>query len=148
MEIFPFVWYGSNPVSGIVRETRGPMEARTAEQDPISQEWLDSMAKRQDLLRRMFLVFVREEPQRIDKIGAALAAGDTQTLRFLTHGLKGAAATLGAAPIRASCQTLEGAALSGDLSRATALFQDLSREMQRAYDFMSAWLAALPPPPA
>jgi HPt (histidine-containing phosphotransfer) domain-containing protein len=118
-----------------------------SDHEPISREWLAAMTKRQALLRRMFAVFVREEPQRIDRIGAALAAGDAGELRFLTHGLKGSAATLGAEPIRCCCQALEGAALAGDMAKAGERFRELCREMQRAYEFMNDELSRLPAPP-
>lgn len=55
-----------------------------------------------------------------DELARAAAAGDFEALRRAAHGLKGAAASVGATALHEAMQTLEHAATQGDTATADA----------------------------
>ncbi len=108
----------------------------------IDPEWLEKMlTSRRDFLSRMFEVFVREEPLRLEKTEKALESGDMEILRFLAHSIKGATATMGAYGAKEHAAALEQAAKRQDLDDARRQFGLLAQEMSRVLDFMRGFLA-------
>ncbi|NEP77080.1 MAG: response regulator [Okeania sp. SIO3B3] len=108
---------------------------------PVDREWLDKMlAGREDFLKRMFSVFLAEEPKRLDKLRQALEDMDMEQLRFLGHSTKGASATLGASGARDHAHALELAAQSGDGEAVKTAHNLLHEEMQRVFGFMRRFL--------
>jgi HPt (histidine-containing phosphotransfer) domain-containing protein len=107
----------------------------------IDSKFLESMADRRPFMKRMFTVFISQEPKRIQSIKDALSSGDVETLRHLAHSLKGGAATIGVERVRECCLQLENACKTGDLDKAMALMDDLEEEMRNAYEFMFNYLA-------
>ncbi len=108
----------------------------------IDPEWLEKMlASRRDFLKRMFEVFVREEPLRLEKTEKAMESGDMEILRFLAHSIKGATATMGAYGAKEHAAALEQAAKRQDLDDARRQFGLLAEEMSRVLDFMRGFLA-------
>lgn len=117
-----------------------PAEPAPANQ-AIDQEWLDKMlVARKPFLARMFAVFVKEEPLRLEKTRKALDAGDMEILRFLAHSIKGATATMGAYGAREYAAALELAAKRQDLDDAKRQYALLAEEMDRVLDFMRDFL--------
>ncbi len=115
-------------------------------QAAIDPAWFESLrTKRPDFLRRLFEVFMREEPRRLDALADALAAADMEQVRYLSHSLKGAAATMGATGVKDYCLQVEMAAKAGDLPAAKALLPDLRLEMDRVYAFMADFVAKAGP---
>ncbi len=107
----------------------------------IDLEWFGKMlSSRKDFLRRMFEVFVREEPLRLDKTKKALEAEDMEILRFLAHSIKGATATMGAYGARDHAAALEKAAKATDLQEAKCQYARLAEEMARVLAFMQEFL--------
>lgn len=106
--------------------------------DPI---FLESMAGKQPFLKRMFTVFISQEPKRIQEIKDALRSRDVERLRHLAHALKGGAATMGVQRVRDCCLALENASREQDLKTARTLIPDLESEMRNAYAFMFNYLA-------
>lgn len=108
----------------------------------IDRGWLDKMlTSRRDFLKRMFEVFVREEPLRLEKTQKALEAEDMEILRFLAHSIKGATATMGAYGAKEHAAALEQAAKRQDMDDARRQFGLLAEEMSRVLDFMRGFLA-------
>lgn len=107
----------------------------------IDLEWFGKMlSSRKDFLRRMFEVFVREEPLRLKKTQKALEAEDMEILRFLAHSIKGATATMGAYGARDHAAALEKAAKTSDLQEAKSQYARLAEEMARVLEFMQGFL--------
>lgn len=113
------------------------------EKHPIEKEWLERMEKqRSDFLVRLFSVFMQNEPERVEKIRKAVEDGNMEELQFLSHSLKGAAATMGAERVRSCSLDLENAAKEQDLERSVALLERLEHEMDRTYAFMEEYVTA------
>ncbi len=89
----------------------------------------------------MFEVFVRDEPERLNELKEAVAAGDMRRISFLAHSLKGATATLGAGPARDAAATLDQAAKTGDQKTCERAHRILEHEMTRLLSFMRDHLA-------
>jgi HPt (histidine-containing phosphotransfer) domain-containing protein len=90
-------------------------------------------------LSRLFEVFLAEEPRRIAKLDAAVAAGDLETVNFLAHSLKGAAATMGMERLCDAARELEQAAKdsgTADLADRLALVE---REVQAVFAVVRAF---------
>jgi len=111
------------------------------ETEVINREFLESMAERRPFVKRMFAVFISQEPKRIQQIKNALHEEDAEKLRHLTHSLKGGAATIGVERVRDCCLELENVSKSGDLTSAPELMDALEQEMRDAYAFMFNYLA-------
>ncbi|CCH47580.1 Hpt domain-containing protein [Pseudodesulfovibrio piezophilus] len=107
----------------------------------IDSKFLDSMAGKQPFLKRMFTVFISQEPKRIQEIKDALGSQDVERLRHLAHALKGGAATMGAGRIRDCCLLLERASKAKDMNAAQSHLSELELEMRHAYAFMFNYLA-------
>lgn len=111
------------------------------EKEVIDSKFLESMADRRPFMKRMFTVFISQEPKRIQNIKDALKSGDVEKLRHLAHSLKGGAATIGVERVRECCLQLENACKAGDLNTAMSLMDELEEEMRQAYEFMFNYLA-------
>lgn len=112
-----------------------------AEKEVIDSRFLDSMSGKQPFLKRMFTVFVSQEPKRIQDIKNALDTQDIEQLRHLAHALKGGAATMGVERVRDCCLLLENASKANDMNAARDHLTLLEAEMRNAYAFMFNYLA-------
>jgi len=111
------------------------------EKEIVESKFLESMAKKRPFLKRMFTVFISQEPKRIQEIRDALNSRDVERLRHLAHALKGGAATMGVARVRDCCLNLENASKAKDMEAAMAHMATLENEMRHAYAFMFNYLA-------
>ncbi|MFP4501599.1 MAG: Hpt domain-containing protein [Candidatus Hydrogenedentota bacterium] len=94
------------------------------------------------LLQETVEIFLEDTPGDIARLQSLLAAGDWQGAARASHSVKGAAATVGAARLRALALVMEGAAQSGDAAQSAAL----APLLDEAYaGFRRAALAALWP---
>lgn len=107
----------------------------------IDTRFLESMNAKRDFLKKMFAVFVSQEPKRIQDIQDALMAGDIERLRHLAHSLKGGAATIGAERVRECCLLLENATKANDMDMARQHFNNLEHTMRDTYAFMFNYIA-------
>lgn len=107
----------------------------------VNKEWLELMsASRKDFVKRLFRVFIKEEPKRVESILQAMADQDFSSLGYLAHSLKGAAATMGTDRVRDLCTALDKAAKSSDLKAANSYVAKLPEEMDKVYVFMNDYL--------
>ena len=107
----------------------------------IDSKFLESMAGKQPFVKRMFAVFISQEPKRIQEIKDAFKSHDVERLRHLAHALKGGAATMGVQRVRECCLKLEKASKAEDMSAVTEHIDALESEMRHAYAFMFNYLA-------
>jgi HPt (histidine-containing phosphotransfer) domain-containing protein len=109
--------------------------------EPINQNWLESMAStKKDFTKKLFEVFIRDEPARVIKIKEAYKSNNFNELKYLAHSLKGASATMGADRVRESCLKLEKSALKNDAAVIEANLKELEEEMEHLYQFMKKFL--------
>ena len=111
------------------------------EKEIIDSKFLESMANKRPFLKRMFTVFISQEPKRIMEIREALNSREVERLRHLAHSLKGGAATIGVERVRECCLNLEKASKAEDMDAALANMEKLETEMRHAYAFMFNYLA-------
>lgn len=120
----------TQPAAAPTAAAAAPIDQRP----PVDVEWLTRMrTTKPDFLRRLFEVFLAEEPKRVASLRKAISQGDTEMIRYLAHSLKGAAATLGMERVRDACRELEFAAREGDPARFAAFHQCISAEMDAVY---------------
>jgi HPt (histidine-containing phosphotransfer) domain-containing protein len=97
------------------------------------------------LYRRVLRQFLRHHAGAPQRTRAALAAGDTDTLKTLVHGLWGTAEPIGAAGLAQRAQALDRALAAG--ASAQALVADVAallEELQRLLDAIGQALTAGP----
>jgi HPt (histidine-containing phosphotransfer) domain-containing protein len=83
-------------------------------------------------------LFLADAPAGVREITDAFAGNDLKTVGLLAHRLKGSALTFGAHKLGEICQGLELAGKAGELSKAQALFTQLTPECSRVYDALRA----------
>ena len=109
---------------------------------PINVEWLTHMREQKpEFLRRLFDVFLAEEPKRLAALVQAVFEQDVEKTRFLAHALKGGAATLGLERLRDASKALEYAARDNDQAAMAALLVPVTREMELVFLSMRTALA-------
>ena len=79
--------------------------------DAISDGWPEDFLE-------IFKEFVRDLPEDLDRVAAAIAAGDSAAAKRHAHQAKGSAANFGFERVRASALAMEDAAKAGDLAQA------------------------------
>ncbi|GAB6125463.1 Hpt domain-containing protein [Humidesulfovibrio idahonensis] len=103
----------------------------------INAEWLAHMLEaKPDFLKRLFEVFMNEEPVRLAALVAAVVMSDVEQVRYLAHSLKGAAATMGMERLRDACRELEFAAKDGDSAAISARLVPVTQEMESVFALM------------
>lgn len=107
----------------------------------IDAKFLDSMEGKKAFVKKMFAVFVSQEPKRIQQIRESLESGDVETLRHLAHSLKGGSATIGAERVREDCLLLEKATKANDMTAAKECFNKLEHDIHDTYAFMFNFIA-------
>jgi histidine phosphotransfer protein HptB len=105
---------------------------------PISEEWLERFSRRPDFLKRLFEVFLAEEPRRVEAIRAAVANRDQMLTGFLAHALKGAAATMGMERLSDACRLLEQTAKEGRCGEFATLFAAVEAEIAAVFTAIRA----------
>ncbi|GAB7023009.1 Hpt domain-containing protein [Salidesulfovibrio brasiliensis] len=107
----------------------------------IDTKFLASMQEKKPFVKKMFAVFVSQEPKRIQQIRESLESGDVETLRHLAHSLKGGSATIGAERVREDCLLLEKATKANDMDAARECFSKLEHDIHDTYAFMFDYIA-------
>lgn len=78
--------------------------------------------------REVLEEYLATAPQDVQKLRAAIAAGDAPAAGAAAHALKGASATIGAKGFAALALELEHAGKQADLSRAPAILARMEHE--------------------
>ena len=71
-----------------------------------------------EILEEILRMFLEQGPERMAKVEAALARAEAKELERESHGLKGAAATLGMEPLRVASYAVERLAGGGCVDEA------------------------------
>lgn len=92
----------------------------------------------QDFLIEMIDLFLEHAPRRLEAARAAYGESDFQTLYRAAHSLKSTAGNLGARPLQAVAERVEGLAAAEDGEEIPPLLDD----MERRYEQVRAELQA------
>ncbi|EPR44097.1 PAS/PAC sensor hybrid histidine kinase [Desulfovibrio sp. X2] len=136
---------GGTPPEATEAPAQAPVDAPKIPDvmEVMDKAWFEKMSTtRHDFLKRMFDVFVREEPARLRALEEAVKEGNLKRISFLAHSLKGATSTLGAGAAREQAAALDLAAKSGDIEACRRYHQSLKTEMDRLLEFMQAFVSA------
>jgi two-component system sensor histidine kinase/response regulator len=134
--------YLSKPVRP--QELDSILEAYISQQKSVASEpteALDSCLNEEDLLQRVdgdraFLaelaeIFRGDYPKQIRIARDGIEAGESEKVRHIAHGLKGALSNLSAEQASALASSLEGMGESGNLSAAGVTLAELEKELLR-----------------
>ncbi len=84
-----------------------------------------------------------DTPEVMDGIIDAIKEGDADNLRFYSHRMKGATATIGAVEISALASTIETAAKAGDVDQAKPFIDELKSNVDAVLELLGQpdWLS-------
>jgi HPt (histidine-containing phosphotransfer) domain-containing protein len=91
-------------------------------------EWLEGDSK---ILKGIQALFVKNVPSQMEKLREAIAAKDASQIELLSHSIKGAAAMVGALPLRDEAGEVERAAMGGDMERVRVHLEGMSQELTK-----------------
>ena len=118
--------------TGSRRASRTSPPAQPTAESPLDlAETLQAVGGDRDLLREIAQLFRDEAPRLLTEIRRCVEAGDGPGLERSAHALRGACASVGAAPMARVALKLETMGRSAQLSDALAGFEELDREGQR-----------------
>ncbi|MGZ5007754.1 MAG: response regulator [Methylobacter sp.] len=83
-----------------------------------------------NLVREVLQLFFTDTPAQLEKIAAAMVSGDRQSVRYVAHSIKSAAANIGAIKLSEIARTLEQQAIQNELSDIAEI---TVRELEKAY---------------
>lgn len=85
----------------------------------------------EDLLQEIIAVFLADVPDRMQDLQQMLTATEASGVERIAHGIKGAAANVGAEATRAVAAEVEQLGRAGDLQQAAAAITRLEQEVER-----------------
>jgi HPt (histidine-containing phosphotransfer) domain-containing protein len=101
----------------------------------LDRSMLDELRRlsteQEDLLAVLVGLFLRDTPDRLASLRAAVAAGDCDTTARTAHIIRGAAGYLGASAMLAMSESIETAARVGSLLGLNASVEELEAEYER-----------------
>ena len=107
----------------------------------LNEEWLLQKARgNREFLKKLFSVYLDQQPQRLEEMGEAARNADMKALAFMAHTFKGGAATMGAELITRRAYAVELAAKAQDTALAAkeveAMGPELTQTLQAMREFM------------
>ncbi|MCB2217507.1 response regulator [Desulfofustis glycolicus] len=115
---------------GVDSDGRPPVESQV---DTVWDRWqaLQLADGDEDLLAELITLFLQRRQLLLDRIGAAIEAGDPALLDDAAHAFKGAVNHFCAEQVRRRALALESKGKNGDLDGAAEIFQELAAESER-----------------
>ncbi len=102
------------------------------------------MPDRPEIISRIIGSFLRSSPVLLDKLRAALLAGDLDAVCKAAHTMKSSNAQIGANPMADICRRLENLETPGQLSDIAAILQELEKEYAGVENELKCLLAQSP----
>ncbi len=130
--------HGHDAATGAQKEAGPAVEAGRLDPEVIEQLRELGEATGRDLLGKVVSHFRDQAPADLQRMQAALAGQDAEALRRIAHGLKSAAANLGARAWSALAAELEQAGREGDLTPAPALLAEMERSLDALLEALAA----------
>ncbi len=84
----------------------------------------------ESLAAAMVESYLADMPAQLDKLKAAIAAGDADAAGKVAHRIKGASASMGAVAFRDAAHELETAGRAGDLAKVRSVYPELTRQFE------------------
>jgi len=98
----------------------------------LNVQWLLEKARgNRDFLKKLFGVFVDQQPLKMEQMREALADEDMAQLAFMAHTLKGGAATMGAEVLKDRAFEVENAAKAADSAKAAREIAAMELELEQ-----------------
>jgi CheY-like chemotaxis protein/HPt (histidine-containing phosphotransfer) domain-containing protein len=94
------------------------------------------------MLEELLGLFLRDAPQRLKGLEAAMTENDDKALREQAHGLKGMASNLGARRLAEACGRLEGIVQAGEGHAMPPVLAQVKEECQRVCELLRRELEA------
>jgi len=109
----------------------------------LNEEWLlDAARGNRDFLKKLFAVFVEQQPKKIEEMRQAVRDANFKELTFLAHTFKGGAATMGATALKDRSSEVEQAAKACDGAKAKQEIEALSVDMEEAIRAMRKFMVS------
>lgn len=96
---------------------------------------LDRVGGDRELYRELLDMLFQDVPEQVGKMREAIASEDAKRVEQVAHSLKGAAANLGAGPVRDRALRLEMLGREANLAGAAGVLADLEAELERLRHF-------------
>ncbi|MBN2312666.1 MAG: PAS domain S-box protein [Sedimentisphaerales bacterium] len=103
----------------------------------IDLEELHKRVNNEALIQSMFSVFLYKYPSKVEQLGEAVKRANCEAVRSGAHGLKGAAASIGAKPLSQAAYALECAGREGHQEIFETLFETIETEFENLRTFIS-----------
>jgi HPt (histidine-containing phosphotransfer) domain-containing protein len=112
----------------------------------LDRSMLDALRRlsteQEDVLAVLVGLFLRDTPDRLAELRAAVAAGDCDTAAPTAHIIRGAAGYFGASAMLAMSESIETAARVGSLLGLSASVEELKAEYERVAAALQIEVAA------
>ena len=129
----------SGPTPDDARDDQAPPPADPPGDDGVDTSHMQKITRgNATLARRLIETFARNAATHVQDIRGAIAGGDSKTLHMVTHGLKGAAFTIGARHVGEIARDLEQADLGDDRDAIVAEVDRLEVAIDRAVAALGA----------
>ncbi|WP_243366561.1 response regulator [Fundidesulfovibrio soli] len=140
MDVYLSKPVGSEEIHAALHEV---LNARSKPQQPLQEKpstgseilnvaWLLEKARgNREFLKKLFGVFVDQQPQKFEQMRETLDAGDMAQLAFMAHTLKGGAATMGAEVLKDRAFEVEKAAKAADKALAAQEIGAMEFELEQ-----------------
>ena len=107
----------------------------------LNEQWLLEKARgNRDFLKKLFAVFVEQQPRKLSDMQEAIAQGDLKEVAFMAHTLKGGAATMGAEVLKDRAYEVEKAAKAGDADLAGREINAMGPELEQTIVAMQEFI--------
>ena len=126
----------------VLSTRKRPAEVTMPGPSILNEQWLlDKARGNRDFLKKLFAVFVDQQPGKIDEMRQAYLDGDLAQVAFMAHTLKGGAATMGAEVLKERAFEVEKAAKENQPDQAgkeiDLLYGELDQTIRAMKNFMT-----------
>ena len=91
-----------------------------------------------ELISELFAIFQDDSAARLQALCDAIADHNSDVIRGQAHSLKGSASQIGARPMAALCQQMEGLARAGTVHEQEVLFEEIETSFAQVKERLSA----------
>jgi two-component system sensor histidine kinase/response regulator len=123
-------WTASSPPKAITRQKVSVEKASGQSEALHAEEAIARFDGDEEFFKEMLLEFLKYAPEQMKTLYQAIRKGQAKELERVAHGIKGAAANLGARGIADLCLKLELLGRTGDLAEAEGVLDDLKSEFK------------------